>query len=115
MIGHQGLRLMPLTVSTALSLQFAGRFVLSTIQCSLFHPVIRIVIKMFLVPTPSLNLCTVKTQIEEKCARTLELPLLVRRLVHPFYLVPTGAEFAVLSPHVAEKGNSNVLAHFSSI
>ena len=26
-----------------------------------------------------------------------------------------GAEFAVFSPRVAEKGNSNVLAHFSSI
>ena len=26
-----------------------------------------------------------------------------------------GAEFAVFSPRVAEKGNSNFLAHFSSI
>ena len=33
---------------------------------------------------------TVKTQIEEKCARTLELPLLVRRLVYSFCYVSTG-------------------------
>ena len=33
---------------------------------------------------------TVRTRIEEKCARTLELPLLVRRLVYSFYFVSTG-------------------------
>ena len=33
---------------------------------------------------------TVKTQIEEKSARTLELPLLVRRLVYSFCYVSTG-------------------------
>ena len=33
---------------------------------------------------------TVKTRIEEKCARTLELPLLVRRLVYSFSFVSTG-------------------------
>ena len=58
---------------------------------------------------------TVRTQIEEKCARTLELPLLVRCLLYSFCFVLAGAEFAVFSPRVAEKGNSNVLAHFSSI
>ena len=33
---------------------------------------------------------TVRTRIEETCARTLELPLLVRRMVYPFYFVSTG-------------------------
>jgi len=33
----------------------------------------------------------------------------------PFILSQLGAEFAVFSPRVAQKGNSNVLAHVSSI
>ena len=33
---------------------------------------------------------TARTRIEEKCARTLELPLLVRRLVYSFSFVSTG-------------------------
>jgi len=33
---------------------------------------------------------TVKTQIEEKCARTLALPLLVRRDLYSFCFVSTG-------------------------
>ena len=33
---------------------------------------------------------TVKTQIEERCAGTLELPLLVRRPVYSFCFVSTG-------------------------
>jgi len=32
---------------------------------------------------------TVRTRIEEKCARTLELPLLVRRLLYSFCFVST--------------------------
>jgi len=58
---------------------------------------------------------TVRTRIEEKCARTLELPLLVSASYIPFLLSQLGAEFAMFPPRVAQKGNSNVLAHFSSI
>jgi len=54
---------------------------------------------------------TLKTQIQEKCAKTLELPLLIRRLVYSFCYVSTGGWVCGVSPHVAEKGNSNVLAH----
>jgi len=57
----------------------------------------------------------VKTRIEVKCAMTLGMPLLVRRLVYSFCFVSTGAEFEVFSPRVAEKGNSNIQTHFSSI
>ena len=32
----------------------------------------------------------------------------------PFVLSQLGAEFAVFSPRVTERGNSNVLVHFSS-
>ena len=52
--------------------------------------------------------------MEEKCARKLELPLLVGRLVYSFSF-QLAAEFAVFSSGLAQKGNSNVLAHFSSI
>jgi len=39
----------------------------------------------------------------------------VRRRPSDWTTERAGAEFAVFSPRVAEKGNSNVLAHFSSI
>ena len=41
---------------------------------------------------------TVKTQIEDTGARTLELPLLVRRLYIPFVLSQLGAEFCGVFP-----------------
>jgi len=47
---------------------------------------------------------TVSTQIEEKCARTLQLPLLVRRFAYSFCSARLWAEFAVFSPSLSSEG-----------
>lgn len=56
---------------------------------------------------------TLKTRTKDKCTRTSWLPFLV---ISVFVLpCPKRGPFGMSSPRVAEKGNSNVLPHFSSI
>jgi len=57
----------------------------------------------------------VKTRAEEKCARTLELPLLVRRLIYSFSFVLAGGWVCGVFPLHTSEGKFQRPSTFSSI
>ena len=54
---------------------------------------------------------TVKTRINGQCARTLDLPLLVRFVFFYFFFVSGDAFFGVFSPPFPEEEISDDIAH----
>ena len=54
---------------------------------------------------------TVKTRINGPCARTLDLPLLVRSVFFYFFFVSGDAFFGAFSPPFPEEEISDYIAH----
>ena len=60
-------------------------------------------------------LYTVRTQIEGKCARRLEFPFSATREENTANSAPVETKEKEYTRHLTRRGNSNILAHFSSI
>ena len=66
---------------------------------------------LFPAGTPFTSCTTVKTRINGPCARTLDLPLLVRSVFFYFLFVSGDAFFGAFSPPFPEEEISDYIAH----